>query len=47
MNRVKIYAKTIESEALEQINNMSNSEAYYDCIVYTNLFNFFCYSRFT
>lgn len=31
MNRVKIYAKTIDSEALEQINNMSNSEAYCDC----------------
>ena len=33
MERVKIYARTIEEEAVQQINKMSRSEAYKDCTV--------------
>lgn len=33
MERVKIYARTIEEEAVQQINKMSRSEAYRDCTV--------------
>ena len=31
MNNVKIFAKTIESEAMKQIEDMATSEAYRDC----------------
>ena len=31
MKNVKIFAKTIESEAMKQIENMATSEAYRDC----------------
>jgi RNA-splicing ligase RtcB len=33
MENIKIYAKTIESEAIEQIQHMANSVAYKDCTI--------------
>lgn len=31
MKNVKIFAKTIEAEAMKQIENLATSEAYRDC----------------
>ena len=31
MKHVKIFAKTIEAEAMKQIENLATSEAYRDC----------------
>lgn len=33
MEKLKIYAKTVEQEALDQINQMNQCEAYKDCVV--------------
>ena len=33
MERLKIFAKTVENEAIEQIHKMAKSEAYNDCII--------------
>ena len=33
MEKLKIFAKTIEKEAISQINDLNNSEAYKDCII--------------